>query len=58
MYLSDGYGAYLTGPGTGTSDSINVKLSNGEYIINARSTAMFDPILSAINMADGGNSKR
>ncbi|WP_448702752.1 phage terminase large subunit [Mucilaginibacter sp. AW1-3] len=56
MYLSDGYGAYLTGPGTGTSDSINAKLSNGESIINARSTEMFAPILSAINMAGGGRA--
>jgi len=47
MYLSDGYGAYLTGPCTGTSDSINAKLSNGESIINACSIAMFAPILSA-----------
>jgi hypothetical protein len=56
MYMSDGYGAYLTGPGTGTSDSINAKLSNGESIINARSTQMFAPILSAINMAGGGRA--
>jgi X-X-X-Leu-X-X-Gly heptad repeat protein len=56
MYLSDGYGAYLTGPGTGTSDSINAKLSNGESIINARSTTMFAPILSAINIAGGGRA--
>jgi len=56
MYLSDGYGAYLSGPGTGTSDSINAKLSNGESIINARSTAMFAPILSAINIAGGGRA--
>jgi len=56
MYLSDGYGAYLTGPGTGTSDSINAKLSNGESVINARSTEMFAPILSAINMAGGGRA--
>jgi hypothetical protein len=47
-------GAYLTGPGTGTSDSINTRLSNGESVINARSTQMFAPILSAINQAGGG----
>jgi len=56
LYLSDGYGAYLSGPGSGTSDSINAKLSNGESIINARSTEMFAPILSAINQAGGGRA--
>jgi len=54
IFESDGLGAYLTGPGTGTSDSINARLSNGESVINARSTAMFAPILSAINQAGGG----
>lgn len=56
MYLSDGYGTYVKGPGSGTSDSINAKLSNGESIINARSTEMFAPILSAINQAGGGRA--
>ncbi|CAA0103603.1 phage tail tape measure protein [Zhongshania aliphaticivorans] len=28
-------GGYVSGPGTGTSDSINAALSNGEYVINA-----------------------
>jgi hypothetical protein len=54
IFISDGNGAYLTGPGTGTSDSINAMLSNGESVINARSTQMFGPILSAINQAGGG----
>jgi hypothetical protein len=41
---------YLTGPGTGTSDSIPAPwLANGEYIVNARSTAMWRPLLDAIN---------
>ncbi|OCX52669.1 hypothetical protein BEL04_14580 [Mucilaginibacter sp. PPCGB 2223] len=56
VYISDGYGAYLMGPGTGTSDSINARLSHGESVINARSTEMFAPILSAINIAGGGRS--
>lgn len=56
LYMSDGYGGYITGPGSGTSDSINAKLSNGESIINARSTEMFAPILSAINQAGGGRA--
>jgi hypothetical protein len=42
-------GGLITGPGTETSDSIPAFLSNGEYVINARSTRMFQPILSAIN---------
>ncbi|WP_129714662.1 hypothetical protein [Pedobacter sp. SYP-B3415] len=44
------------GPGTGTSDSINARLSNGESVINARSTRMFGPILSAMNVAGGGRA--
>ncbi len=47
-------GGMIKGPGSGTSDSINARLSNGESIINARSTAMFNPILSAINQIGGG----
>ena len=56
LFKSDGLGTYLTGPGTGTSDSINAMLSNGESVINARSTQMFAPILSAINQAGGGRA--
>ena len=44
----------VKGPGTGTSDSVNAKLSNGEVVINAKSTKMFAPILDAINQAGGG----
>lgn len=56
VYRSDGYGGKLSGPGTGTSDSINARLSHGESIINARSTALFAPILSALNVAGGGRA--
>ena len=56
LYQSDGSGALLRGPGTGTSDSINARLSNGEAIINAKSTSMFAPLLSAINEIGGGKS--
>jgi hypothetical protein len=56
IYKSDGSGTVLRGPGTGTSDSINARLSHGEAIINARSTAMFAPVLSAINVAGGGRA--
>ena len=53
-YKSDGRGSLLNGPGSGKSDSMNARLSNGEAIINAKSTSMFGPILSAINQAGGG----
>jgi len=49
-------GGIVGGYGTGTSDSVNAKLSKGESVINARSTRMFKPILSAINEAGGGRS--
>lgn len=44
-------GGKVTGEGTGTSDSIPAMLSNGEYVINAKSTAMYEPLLAAINGA-------
>ena len=47
-------GGLVGGIGTGTSDSVNAKLSKGESVINARSTRMFKPLLSAINEAGGG----
>jgi hypothetical protein len=55
-YQSNGKGSLLKGPGTGTSDSMNARLSNGESVINAKSTSMFAPLLSAINEAGGGIS--
>jgi hypothetical protein len=42
-------GGQVTGPGTGTSDSIPAMLSNGEYVINAAATAAWRPLLDAIN---------
>ena len=42
-------GGMVTGPGSGTSDSIPAMLSNGEYVVNARSTRLFQPLLAAIN---------
>lgn len=47
-------GGLVTGPGTGTSDSIPARLSNGESVITARATEMFAPILSSFNMMGGG----
>lgn len=46
-------GGYVSGPGSGTSDSINAKLSNGEFVVNAKSTAANLELLSAINNANG-----
>jgi hypothetical protein len=47
-------GGMARGPGTGTSDSITAKISNGESIINAESTRRYLPLLSEINEAGGG----
>ena len=47
-------GGMVSGPGTGLSDSVPAFLSNGESVINAESTSMFSPLLSAINQAGGG----
>lgn len=47
-------GGRVTGPGSGTSDSIPAQLSNGESVITARATDMFAPILSSFNMMGGG----
>ena len=47
-------GGYVSGAGTGTSDSIPAMLSAGESVINANSTQMYGGLLSAINMAGGG----
>ncbi|HDR1500600.1 TPA: tape measure protein, partial [Pasteurella multocida] len=43
-------GGYITGPGTGTSDSIPARLSNGEYVIRAASVSRYGvDFLHAIN---------
>lgn len=47
-------GGLVTGPGTGTSDSIPAQLSNGESVMTARTTSMFAPILSSFNQMGGG----
>ncbi|MDE7148986.1 MAG: hypothetical protein K2O01_01035, partial [Bacteroidales bacterium] len=47
-------GGLVTGPGTGTSDSVPAMLSNGESVMTAAATAMFAPMLSAMNVAGGG----
>jgi hypothetical protein len=47
-------GGLVTGPGGPKDDKITARLSNGESVINAKSTKQFAPILSAINQAGGG----
>ena len=42
-------GGSVWGPGTGTSDSILARLSNGEFVVNARSAERNRPILEALN---------
>lgn len=53
-------GGYISGPGTGTSDSIPARLSNGEFVVRASAVAKHRAVLEAINsnriprFADGG----
>ncbi|KAF0128500.1 MAG: tail component of prophage protein [Xanthobacteraceae bacterium] len=53
-------GGRVSGPGTGTSDSILARVSTGEFVVNAKSTAKHLPVLEAINkgglpgFAEGG----
>lgn len=42
-------GGYVSGPGSGTSDSIPARLSNGEFVVNAKATARNRELLEAIN---------
>jgi hypothetical protein len=42
-------GGEISGPGTGTSDSIMAQVSNGEFIVNAKSAQKNLPLLHAIN---------
>ena len=48
-------GGYVSGNGTGTSDSIPAYLSHGEYVVNAKSTSKYLPLLEMLN--NGGQSK-
>jgi hypothetical protein len=53
-------GGYIAGPGSGTSDSIPARLSNGEFVVRASAVAKHRAVLEAINsdriprFADGG----
>lgn len=48
------HGGRVSGAGTSTSDSIPANLSNGETVINAESSRLYTPLLSAVNQAGGG----
>jgi hypothetical protein len=47
--LTRAAGGPITGPGTGTSDSILARVSNGEFVVNAQQTAKHRELLDAIN---------
>lgn len=47
-------GGTIQGIGSGTSDSINARVSNGESVNTAQATSLFSPLLSALNQLGGG----
>lgn len=51
-------GGYVQGAGTGTSDSINARLSMGEFVMPARETKRYAPELNDMRSGNyrGGNS--
>lgn len=49
-------GGLITGPGTGTSDSIPAMLSNGEAVMTAAAVNEWGSMLSAMNISSGGNA--
>jgi hypothetical protein len=55
-YISDAGGGYISGPGSGTSDSILARLSNGEFVVNAGAVSRIGTnYLHSLNrMAEGG----
>ena len=49
-------GGLISGPGTGTSDSIPAMLSNGEAVMTANAVNEWGAMLSAMNVSSGGNA--
>ena len=47
-------GGKVNGPGSGTSDSIPANLSNGEFVMTAKATRLFEPLLVAMNEVGAG----
>lgn len=42
-------GGKVVGPGTGTSDDVPAYLSNGEFVMTAAATRLFEPLLMTMN---------
>ena len=49
-------GGLVSGPGTGTSDGIPARLSNGEAVMTAAAVNEWGSMLSAMNISSGGNA--
>ncbi|OWJ71373.1 hypothetical protein CDV50_10225 [Haematobacter massiliensis] len=47
-------GGFISGPGSGTSDSIPAALSNGEFVVNASATRQNRALLEAVNRGGRG----
>lgn len=47
-------GGTIQGAGSGTSDSISARVSNGESVNTAQATSLFAPLLSSLNQLGGG----
>ena len=47
-------GGKVHGPGTGTSDSVPANLSNGEFVMTAKATKLFEPLLTVMNSIGAG----
>lgn len=50
-------GGQVRGPGSGTSDSLMIRASNGEFVVNAAATARNRELLEAINSGAPGFAK-
>lgn len=51
------YGGFISGPGGPRSDMIPAMLSNGEYVVNAKSTSRYRALLERINAEGNGGKK-
>lgn len=54
--LNKASGGYISGPGSGTSDSIPARLSNGEYVVKARSVSKYG--IGFLNAVNNGTLKK
>lgn len=50
-------GGYVSGAGSSTSDSIPARLSNGEFVVNARAASRNLPLLHSINNHGAGRMR-